>query len=97
MKSRPLDRWRETLALLAAYAAAEEWPGLCEALARRLAAAGLPHAATLTYICAGDVEATICQWTAQLGAQGIAVDALQVLSCSSFICIAVRMIKDLIM
>ncbi len=43
MKSRPLDKWRETLAMLAAYADSGEFSALCDMLAKRLAGAGLPQ------------------------------------------------------
>ena len=78
MKARPLDRWRETLAALTAYAGADEWPGLCDALARRLAAAGLAHAATLVWVCACNVDRAVRQWSADARAGGLTTDALQV-------------------
>lgn len=43
VKSRPLDRWRETLALLSAYSDTDEFCALCDLLAKRLAGAGLPQ------------------------------------------------------
>ncbi len=79
IKSRPLDRWRETLAALTAYCGAEEWPGLCDALARRLAAAGLPHAATLVWVCAGNVDRAVRQWSADARAGGLTTPALRAL------------------
>lgn len=66
VRSRPLDKWRETLALLAAYSDAEEFCGLCDLLAKRLAGAGLPQAATLTWICAANVDKAVRQWSADL-------------------------------
>ena len=79
IKSRPLDRWRETLAALTAYCGAEEWPGLCDALARRLAAAGLPHAATLVWVCAGNLDRAVRQWSADARAGGLTTPALRAL------------------
>ena len=35
IKSRPLDEWRETMAILCSFSTGEEWAGLCDALARR--------------------------------------------------------------
>jgi hypothetical protein len=43
VKSRPLDRWRETLALLSAYSDTGEFCALADMLAKRLAGAGLPQ------------------------------------------------------
>lgn len=51
MKSRPLDKWRETLAMLAAYSETGEFPELCDMLARRLAGAGLAQACPLLHLC----------------------------------------------
>ncbi|KAK9805066.1 hypothetical protein WJX73_010529 [Symbiochloris irregularis] len=62
IKSRPLDDWRDTMAILCSFASAEEWTGLCDALAKRLAAAGLRHAATLCWICAGNVDNAVKHW-----------------------------------
>jgi protein transport protein SEC31 len=62
VKSRPLDGWRETLAMLCAYSKTEEFAGLCDALARRLAGVGLTHAATMSWICAGNVEKAVRHW-----------------------------------
>ncbi len=70
VKSRPLDRWRETLAVLAAYTSSDNFFELCDLLARRLATAGLPHAATLTWICAANVDKAVKQWTAVLKKPG---------------------------
>ena len=35
IKSRQLDEWRETMAILCSFSTGEEWAGLCDALARR--------------------------------------------------------------
>ena len=78
MKTRPLSGWKETLAILLSYASPDEWPDLCDALARRLAAGGNPHAATLAWICAGNVEQTIKMWVKSLHAAGVSVSRLQV-------------------
>ncbi len=83
VRSRPLDKWRETLALLAAYSDAEEFCGLCDLLAKRLAGAGLPQAATLTWICAANVDKAVRQWTADLkkSPRETSTDELQVCVC----------------
>ena len=78
MKSRPLSGWKETLAILLSYASADEWPDLCDALARKLAAGGDSHAATLAWICAGNVDQTIKMWVKSLHTTGISVSGLQV-------------------
>jgi hypothetical protein len=78
VKSRPVGQWRETLAVLATYSAPEAWASLCDALAGRLAGAGLHHAASLCYICAGNVDQAVAYWVRAGGAGGGAVDALQV-------------------
>lgn len=78
VKSRPLAGWKETLAILTSYSSGDEWAGLCDALARRLANAGNSHAATLAWICAGDVESTIRVWVKGLQAEGVTVTGLQV-------------------
>ena len=66
VKSRPLAKWRETLAILCTYAPAEEWGTLAGVLAGRLADAGDAHASTLCHICAGDVDAAVRHWMSAL-------------------------------
>lgn len=56
VKTRPVGQWRETLAVLATYTGADQWASLCDALASRLAQTGMAHAASLCYICAGNVD-----------------------------------------
>eukprot|EP00955_Chlamydomonas_euryale_P026916 283423-Chlamydomonas_euryale.AAC.2 len=68
VKTRPVSAWRETLALLATYSSADEWAGLCDQLARRLAASGQAHAASLCYVCAGNVDAAVSHWGGALAA-----------------------------
>eukprot|EP00884_Botryococcus_braunii_P015143 jgi/Botrbrau1/2362/Bobra.39_1s0046.1 len=62
VKSRPLDGWQETLAILCAYSDSNEFIDLCNALARRLSGVGLGHPAALVWICAGNVEKVIKHW-----------------------------------
>ena len=83
MKSRPLDRWKETLALLCAYSEGGEFHALCDLLAKRLAGAGLPGPATLAWICAANVDKAVRQWTADLKASSPepSAEALQVGYC----------------
>jgi hypothetical protein len=78
VKSRPVAQWKETLAVLATYTAPEQWATLCDALAARLAQAGMNHAASLCYICAGNVDQTVAYWTKASQAATAAVGALQV-------------------
>ena len=66
VKSRPLAKWRETLAILCTYAPAEDWGTLAGVLAGRLADAGDAHASTLCHICAGDVDAAVRHWMSAL-------------------------------
>lgn len=78
VKSRPVAQWKETLAVLATYTAPEQWVTLCDALAARLAQAGMNHAASLCYICAGNVDQAVAYWTKASQAATAAVGALQV-------------------
>ncbi|XP_047315605.1 protein transport protein SEC31 homolog B-like [Impatiens glandulifera] len=63
VSTRPLKSWKETLALLCSFAAKEEWTLLCSALASRLMTAGNILAATLCYICAGNIDKTVEIWS----------------------------------
>ncbi|GFZ02643.1 transducin family protein [Actinidia rufa] len=63
---RPLKSWKETLALLCTFAQTEEWTSLCDALASRLRAVGNTLAATLCYICAGNIDKTVEIWSRSL-------------------------------
>ncbi|KAL3814781.1 hypothetical protein ACJIZ3_016049 [Penstemon smallii] len=64
--TRPLKSWRETLALFCTFAQAEEWTILCDTLATRLMAAGDSAAATLCYICAGNIDKAVEIWSKNL-------------------------------
>lgn len=66
VKTRPLYTWKETLALLCTFAQKEEWSVLCETLASRLMVVGNTLAATLCYICAGNIDQTIEIWSRSL-------------------------------
>ncbi|KAF3781972.1 transport protein SEC31-like protein B [Nymphaea thermarum] len=63
---RPLSSWKETLALLCTYARGEEWSLLCDTLASRLMVGGHTLAATLCYICAGNIDKTVEIWSRNL-------------------------------
>ncbi|XWS32489.1 hypothetical protein CRYUN_Cryun23aG0162800 [Craigia yunnanensis] len=63
VNSRPLKFWKETLALLCTFAQREEWTVLCDMLASKLMAAGNTLAATLCYICAGNIDKTVEIWS----------------------------------
>ncbi|KVH88303.1 hypothetical protein Ccrd_024184 [Cynara cardunculus var. scolymus] len=58
VNTRPIKSWKETLALLCT-----EWTLLCDALASRLIAAGNTLAATLCFICAGNIDKTVEIWS----------------------------------
>ncbi|XP_012473740.1 protein transport protein SEC31 homolog B [Gossypium raimondii] len=60
---RPLKLWKETLALLCTFAQREEWTVLCDMLASKLMASGNTLAATLCYICAGNIDKTVEIWS----------------------------------
>jgi len=80
VKTRPVAQWRETLAVLATYTHAEQWAQLCDALAARLAQTGMQHAATLCYICAGNVDQAVSYWSKAVrstAAGGPSMDVLQ--------------------
>ncbi|XP_057976811.1 protein transport protein SEC31 homolog B [Malania oleifera] len=64
--NRPLKSWKETLALLCTFARGEEWTLLCDTLASKLMVAGNTLAATLCYICAGNIDKTVEIWSRSL-------------------------------
>ncbi|KAL3832973.1 hypothetical protein ACJIZ3_007709 [Penstemon smallii] len=68
-KTRPLKSWKETLALFCTFAQSEEWTLLCDALAARLMAAGNTAAATLCYICAGNIDKAVEIWSKDLSTE----------------------------
>ncbi|XWS77372.1 hypothetical protein CRYUN_Cryun01aG0255700 [Craigia yunnanensis] len=63
VNTRPLKFWKETLALLCTFAQREEWTVLCDTLASKLMVAGNTLAATLCYICAGNIDKTVEIWS----------------------------------
>ncbi|KAM7512358.1 hypothetical protein LguiB_011233 [Lonicera macranthoides] len=63
VNTRPLKSWKETLALLCTFAQREEWTLLCDTLASRLVAVGNTLAATLCFICAGNIDKTVEIWS----------------------------------
>ncbi|TYJ04678.1 hypothetical protein E1A91_A12G108400v1 [Gossypium mustelinum] len=63
VKTRPLKFWKETLALFCTFAQREEWTVLCDSLASKLIASGNTLAATLCYICAGNIDKTVEIWS----------------------------------
>eukprot|EP00249_Psilotum_nudum_P022019 c28342_g1_i1 orf=734-3148(-) len=75
--SRPLKAWKETLALLCSYAQPEDWSFLCDTLAAKLDAAGNIQAATLCYICAGNIEKTVELWSRDLCGDSCGLSFLQ--------------------
>ncbi|KAG8391173.1 hypothetical protein BUALT_Bualt01G0160200 [Buddleja alternifolia] len=64
--TRPLKSWKETLALFCTFAQTDEWTVLCDTLAARLMAAGDTTAATLCYICAGNIDKAVEIWSKNL-------------------------------
>ncbi|KAI7979292.1 hypothetical protein LOK49_Contig411G00007 [Camellia lanceoleosa] len=66
VNSRPLKSWKEPLALLCTFAQREEWTLLCDTLASRLMAVGNTLAATLCYICAGNIDKAVEIWSRSL-------------------------------
>ncbi|CAL9106090.1 unnamed protein product [Musa acuminata var. zebrina] len=66
INTRPLNSWKETLALLCTFAQKEEWTVLCDNLASRLVTVGNMLAATLCYICAGNIDRTVEIWSHSL-------------------------------
>ncbi|KAG2638803.1 hypothetical protein PVAP13_2NG639600 [Panicum virgatum] len=62
----PLSSWKETLALLCTFARKEEWNVLCDTLASRLLSVGDTLAATLCYICAGNIDKAVEIWSRNL-------------------------------
>ena len=78
VKERPLDQWKETLAVLCSHSNLDEFQGLCDALARRLSGGGLAHAATLCWICAAKVDQALHVWAKELLSKQASVSELQV-------------------
>ncbi|KAF3437366.1 hypothetical protein FNV43_RR20119 [Rhamnella rubrinervis] len=66
VNSRPLKFWKETLALLCSFSSREQWTMLCDTLASKLIAAGNTLAATICYICAGNIDKTVEIWSRSL-------------------------------
>ncbi|XP_010459526.1 PREDICTED: protein transport protein SEC31 homolog A-like [Camelina sativa] len=66
VNTRPPTSWKETLALICTFAEGDEWTSLCDALASKLMATGFTLAATLCYICAGNVDKTVDIWSMSL-------------------------------
>mmetsp|Transcript_32134 Transcript_32134/g.91150 ORF Transcript_32134/g.91150 Transcript_32134/m.91150 type:complete len:1157 (-) Transcript_32134:57-3527(-) len=77
VRTRPLKQWRETLALLCTYARSDEWGELCSTLAGHLARNGNGEAATLCYICAGNVDEAVKRWSSSVSDASVSDDTLQ--------------------
>ncbi|KAG7674441.1 hypothetical protein KSW81_000096 [Nannochloris sp. 'desiccata'] len=67
VNARPANAWRETLAALLTSAPYDQFEALVAVLASKLAATGVVHAATLCYVCSGDVEAAVRMWSRVAG------------------------------
>lgn len=63
VQARHPAAWRETLAAILTSAPPEQFEALVAGLAARLAAAGNQHAATLCFVCSGDVDAAVRHWS----------------------------------
>nr|XP_011468500.1 PREDICTED: protein transport protein SEC31 homolog B-like [Fragaria vesca subsp. vesca] len=66
VNTRPLKFWKETLAVLCSFSSVEAWEDLCNTLAARHIAAGNTLAATICYICAGNIDKTVDIWSRNL-------------------------------
>lgn len=64
------------------YARSEEWTTLCDALGARLDAGHQVQAATLCYICAGNIERTVDIWSRTLISKKGGPDFVDVLQVS---------------
>ncbi|CAH8252778.1 unnamed protein product [Arabidopsis lyrata] len=64
--TRPPKSWKETLALICTFAEGDEWISLCDALTSNLMDPGFTLAATLCYICSGNVDKTVDIWSRSL-------------------------------
>jgi len=66
IQSRSLAQWKETIAMLVAYVEdRESWCALCDTLGVRLYQAGNIHAASICFICSGNVEKAVGVWSSQ--------------------------------
>jgi len=78
IKARPVGVWQETLAILVTYTSRDAFARLCAMLAQRLASSGMAHAASLCFVCAGDVDAAVRLWLRGCSASAPSVAMLQV-------------------
>ncbi|GAB2232766.1 hypothetical protein Drorol1_Dr00011820 [Drosera rotundifolia] len=69
VKTRPLQSWKRTLALICTFANEKEWAALCDTLASKLLVSGNKLAATLCYMCAGNIDKTLAVWSEALSAE----------------------------
>ncbi|KAK4794174.1 hypothetical protein SAY86_012168 [Trapa natans] len=69
VNSRHPNFWKETLALVITFSQEEEWSTLCNLLASKLVTAGSMLAATLCFICAGNIDKTVEIWSRNLGSE----------------------------
>lgn len=65
--AQPPPAWKQTLAALLTSAPYDQFESLVATLAGKLAGAGIMHAATLCYVCSGDVESAVKMWTKAAG------------------------------
>ncbi|KAK4770609.1 hypothetical protein SAY87_031141 [Trapa incisa] len=69
VNTRHPNFWKETLALVITFSQEEEWSTLCNLLASKLVTAGSMLAATLCFICAGNIDKTVEIWSRNLGSE----------------------------
>ena len=67
VRAQPPPAWKQTLAALLTSAPYDQFENLVALLAGKLASAGILHAATLCYVCSGDVESAVKMWTKAAG------------------------------
>ncbi|KXZ53102.1 hypothetical protein GPECTOR_8g92 [Gonium pectorale] len=78
IRTRPVAQWRETLAMLVTYTDRDKFRGLADALASRLAQAGMHHEASLCWVCGGHTDQAVSYWARNCtGASGMTVEVLQ--------------------
>ncbi|GFR43886.1 hypothetical protein Agub_g5015 [Astrephomene gubernaculifera] len=76
IRTRPVAQWRETLAMLVTYTDRDKFRGLADALANRLAQAGMHHEASLCWVCGGHTDQAVSYW-ARNCASSSGVEVLQ--------------------
>lgn len=76
------------------FAQRDEWTALCDALAKRLMTGGNTLAATLCYICAGNIDGTVEIWSRNLKAEQEGKTYVDLLQVSSYVKTCLRNLCD---